>query len=280
MGVIVGIDVGGSTTKIIGFKNATEMNASTLIEPIFVRADDPLTSLYGAFGKFTDQNSLSLSDIERVMITGVGSSYTSKPIYSLPCTHVPEFTCIGLGGIYLSSLERAIVASMGTGTAIIYAEAGVKPKYLGGTGVGGGTLLGLSKKILGIDTVEDLEALARDGDLQNVDLLVGNMTAKQIDGMSESLTAANFGNIGGFATNSDFALGLFNMVYETVAMMTIFASRNYGTRDIVLTGNLTTPAPASAIFSKLAGYFDVNFIIPPHAQFATVIGAALSYAHL
>ena len=106
-------------------------------------ANDPLTSLYGAFGKFTDQNSLSLSDIERVMITGVGSSYTSKPIYSLPCTHVPEFTCIGLGGIYLSSLERAIVASLGTGTAIIYAESGVN-LYLGGTGVEG-TLLGLSK---------------------------------------------------------------------------------------------------------------------------------------
>ncbi|MFY9381523.1 MAG: pantothenate kinase, partial [Eubacteriales bacterium] len=125
-----------------------------------------------------------------------------------------------------------------------------------------------------------LEALARDGNLQNVDLLVGNLTAKQLDGMSESLTAANFGNIGGFATNSDIALGLFNMVYETVAMMTIFTSRSYETRDIVLTGNLTTPSQASAIFSKLAGFFNVNFIIPPLAQFATVIGAALSYAHL
>ena len=49
MKVVIGIDVGGSTTKICGF---TKEGERTLLTPQLVRADDPLTSAYGAFGKF------------------------------------------------------------------------------------------------------------------------------------------------------------------------------------------------------------------------------------
>ena len=147
MGVVIGIDVGGSTTKIVGFRQ--EKGKNTLVAPLFVRATDPITSIYGAFGKFIDQNGFALSDIERVRMTGVGSSYITKPIYDLPCETVPEFRSIGVGGLYLSGLSRATVVSMGTGTALVYAEEGKEPEYLGGTGVGGGTLVGLSKKFLG-----------------------------------------------------------------------------------------------------------------------------------
>ncbi len=277
MRAIIGIDVGGSTTKIVGFRDAENMNEDTLIKPLFVRAADPLTSLYGAFGKFTDENSLSLSDIECVMLTGVGSTFIEKPIYSLPCVHAGEFNCIGLGGLYLSGLDRAVVASLGTGTALVYSKRGCEPQYLGGTGVGGGTLLGLSRKLLGTDNIEDIEALAKDGKIENIDLFVGDMTRKDIGGVSSRLTAANFGNISGFATNSDIALGLFNMVYETVAMMAIFASRSFDVKDIVLTGNLTTASPAHDIFTALTDYFGINFVIPEYSSFSTVIGAALSY---
>ena len=48
---VLGIDVGGSTTKIVGFRK--EKEGLSLIPPQFVRAADPITSIYGAFGKFT-----------------------------------------------------------------------------------------------------------------------------------------------------------------------------------------------------------------------------------
>ena len=140
MSVVIGIDVGGSTTKIVGFDRTDGKNI--LINPLFVSAVDPVTSLYGAFGKFTDENGIELSDIEIVKITGVGSAKITKSIYGLNCQHVSEFDCIGLGGMYLSGLDHAIVASLGTGTALIHARTGMKPEYLGGTGVGGGTLIG------------------------------------------------------------------------------------------------------------------------------------------
>lgn len=273
--IVIGIDVGGSTTKIVGFH--TEGGTRTLIDPLFVRATDPVTSVYGAFGKFTDLNGFSLSDIDKVMITGVGSTCIKNGIYSLRCETLPEFRCIGLGGLYLCKYDKAIITSMGTGTALVYAQKGEEPVYLGGTGVGGGTLMGLSKKLLGMDTVDHIEELAKTGDLHNIDLKINDISRQDIiPGFADRMTASNFGNISDIATKSDIALGIINMVFETVGMVSIFAARNYGLKNIVLTGNLTQVLQAGEIFESLNQMFDMNFIIPKHSQFGTVIGAALA----
>ena len=176
--VVIGIDVGGTTTKIVGFREK-KTGEKELIAPQFVRATDPLTSVYGAFGKFTVQNGLSLSDIDRILMTGAGASFVSQPIYNLTCQPVPEFSSIGIGGLYLSGLDEAIVVSMGTGTALIHAkktDSGDRVEYLGGTGVGGGTLIGLNRKMLGVDTVEHIEQLCAEGDLSNVDLRIKDIS--------------------------------------------------------------------------------------------------------
>ena len=72
--VTVGIDIGGSTTKIVGFSEGK------LVNPISVKAADPLTSIYGALGRFTYENGFTLEDIDKLMVTGVGASYVNKPI--------------------------------------------------------------------------------------------------------------------------------------------------------------------------------------------------------
>ncbi len=271
MGVVIGIDVGGSTTKIVGFDNEKR-----LIAPLCVTANDPITSVYGAFGKFTESNNLELDDIDRVMITGVGSSFITKPIYNLKCEVVPEFRGIGLGGLYLSKFKDAIIVSMGTGTALVHSVEGNEPVYLGGTGVGGGTLMGLSKRLLGLDTIAHIDEIASTGDITKVDLKVSDLSKKNA-GLSVELTAANFGRVSDIATKNDIALGLVNMVFETVGMMAIFASRQYGIKDIVLTGNLTQMSQAQGVVDMFNKYFNVNMIIPENAQFSTVIGAAMSY---
>ena len=273
--IIIGIDIGGSTTKIVGFEK--KKGAPELIAPISVKATDPITSLYGAFGKFLEMNSLSISDIADIKVTGAGSSYVTKPIYDLPCEKVEEFSAIGNGGLYISGLDSAIITSCGTGTALVYGKRGSSPKYLGGTGVGGGTLTGLAKKILSIDSVRHLSELAKGGNLDNVDLMISDITKSDIlPGFGDIMTASNFGSLSDLATREDIALGLFNMVFETIGMLSIFAARSYGIRDIVLTGNLSTFEQAHQIFGKLNKMFDMNFIIPDNSPFGTVIGAALA----
>ncbi len=273
--VIIGIDIGGSTTKIVGF-DITE-GTKKLITPLFVRATDPITSVYGAFGRFTSENALELSDISKVMITGAGSSFLKNPLYGLPCEIISEFRSIGLGGLYLSGFEKSIITSMGTGTALVYAENGKEPVYMGGTGIGGGTLMGLSRQMLGMDNIEHIAALAKDGDLDKVDLKINDITSTDIvSGFSDVMTASNFGNISDMATKSDIALGIMNMVFETVGMISIFAARNYGLRDIVITGNLTGTDTAKSAFELFNRMFDMNFVLPENSQFGTVIGAALA----
>lgn len=278
--VVIGIDVGGTTTKIVGFRMG-ESGKKELIAPQFVRATDPLTSVYGALGRFTVENGLELCDIDRILMTGAGSSFITKPIYGLRCQPVPEFTSIGIGGLYLSGLEEAIVVSMGTGTALIHAARGGEPavEYLGGTGVGGGTLVGLCRRLIGVDTVEHIEQLAEGGNLDNVDLRIKDISRNHLyHGINENLTAANFGKVSDLATPDDLALGVANMVAETVAMLSVFAARSFGLRDIVLTGNLTTIAPIRRVFEAMtaSGSFGVRFLIPENSQFGTVIGAALN----
>ncbi len=278
---VLGIDVGGSTTKIVGFRE--EDGKRILIEPQCVRATDPLTSIYGAFGRFTMQNGLSLSDIERVMMTGVGSAFAEKPLYEgLDCRAVPEFNSVGLGGLYLSGLDEAIVVSMGTGTALIHAKKeGEQTKigYLGGTGVGGGTMVGLSRQMLGVDTVEHIEQLAKDGDLSKIDLRIRDIsTQNTYPNMNYEMTASNFGKLSDLANKHDIALGIINMVGETIGMLAVFAARNHGLDRVVLTGNLTTLAPIREVFRNMEAMFGIHFIIPEYAQYGTVIGAALCQA--
>lgn len=270
---IIGIDVGGSTTKIVAFRRGK------MLAPQVVTAADPLTSLYGAFGKFTTENGIELGDVKKIIMTGVGSSFAMKPIYGLPCEKASEFECVGRGGLYLSGIDEAIVVSMGTGTAIVYAKRDgnkIKTEYLGGTGVGGGTLVGLSKKMLGMESIEHIEELASTGTLDNVDLKISDISSEGSLSLSKNITASNFGKISDIATGGDIALGIINMIYETAAMLGIFAARMKNVRDIVLTGNLTRMAQAKGTFAAMNEILDKNFIIPDNSQFSTAIGAALA----
>ena len=271
---VVGIDVGGSTTKIVGFAPGGK-----LLSPMLVQATDPVTSIYGAFGKFTLMNGLTLDEIDRIMMTGAGSSAIQSQIYNRECKTVSEFSSTGIGGLYLSGLDEAIVVSLGTGTALIHAKRtpdGAQTDYLGGTGVGGGTILGLSRKMLGIGSIEHLEQISDGGDLGLVDLRIKDISKSgTFKGVNENLTASNFGNLSDLASKKDIALGIFNMVAETVVMMSIFAARSFGLKDIVMCGNLTSIKPICDTFASLAPTFGVNFIVPEMSQYGTVIGAAL-----
>jgi Pantothenate kinase, acetyl-CoA regulated len=270
MGKIIGIDIGGSTTKIVGLFDGE------MISPILVRATDPIASVYGAFGKFLNTNSLSISSIDRIMVTGVGSSFITTKLYGIPTGKINEFRSVGIGGLFLSKLNKAIIVSMGTGTALTMAD-GIKVNYIAGTGVGGGTLLGLSNRMINVRHFDELVSAAEGGDLSNIDLSIGDITRDVLPGLPPDTTASNFGKISDLATRSDIALGIINLVFQTIGMIAIFATKIYDVKDIVLTGNLTNVPQSKDIFERLNKLFDVRFHMPENAEFSTAAGAALNY---
>lgn len=269
MAKIIGIDVGGSTTKIVG------LHRNEIFGELLVKAGDPIASIYGAFGKFLSVNKLILSDIEKIVITGVGSSYLTQNVYDIHTIKVDEFSAIGTGGLFLSGLEKAVIVSMGTGTTFVMADkSGVK--HIGGTGVGGGTLLGLSNAMLNMRDFKDVIKVAESGNLSNVDLSVGDMVNDITNTLPMYATASNFGKISDLSSKDDMALGIINMIFQTIGVMAVFAARIYNIEDIVLTGNLVNVPQAKEIFKLVADMFHVKFHIPPKAEFSTAVGAAIS----
>ena len=94
MGIIIGIDVGISTTKIVGLKDGK------VTAPIRITAADPITSLYGAFGKYLHDNNIMFNEVEHVMLTGVGAAYVKSNIYGVATTKTDEFVADALGARY------------------------------------------------------------------------------------------------------------------------------------------------------------------------------------
>ena len=270
MNVILGIDVGGSTTKIVGFEG------KELIGVLQVQALDQVTSMFGAIGSFLMKNRVSLDQISSIVLTGVGATFFDENIYGVDTFKVDEFRAMGFGGLYLAGIPEAFVVSLGTGTAFVRA-AGGEIVHIGGSGVGGGTLAGLASKILNKNDIEALISLADSGRLENVDLSVRDIINHDIPSLPPNLTASNFGKIESSAADADFALGIINMVLQTVGMLAVFAARNDRIKDVVLTGNLTTLPQAGGMFAAITERFSLNFIIPPNAVFATAIGAAITH---
>ncbi|MCI9678924.1 MAG: pantothenate kinase [Oscillospiraceae bacterium] len=270
MSVILGIDIGGSTTKIVGLRS----DGST-IAMHRVQAQDPITSLYGALGNFLFTNRLELSGVSKIVLTGVGASYVEGNIYGIATETVEEFTAVGVGGLALSGQEKAVVISMGTGTAFIWAEKGAPVKHLCGSGVGGGTLAGLCARLCGTRQWGQIVKLASEGDVNHIDLTVGDLTRNSHPSLPLDITAANFGNVSDSATAGDFAAGVVNMVLQSIGTTAVMACRACGCGTVVATGFMSSLPQARECFDLFTRLHGIQFIIPEHAAYATSIGAAL-----
>lgn len=271
MGIIIGIDVGISTTKIVG----VDANG-VVISPLRIKATDPVTSLYGAFGKYLYDNQISLKDVERVMMTGVGSAYINSPIYGLPTDKADEFIADGLGARYETDLERMIVVSMGTGTSLVKCDND-QIQHIGGIGIGGGTLQGLARVMLKTEDIQQVSELATHGDISNINLLIGDISAQPLPGLPVDATASLFGKAMSNAGREDIALGLIYMVLQSIGSGAILSSLGTNIKDFVLIGNLTLLPQCQMIFPAMERLYGVRFRIPKHSQFSTAIGAALYY---
>ena len=239
MEVTLGIDIGGSTTKIAALLDRKQLLASLQVE-----TPDQITSLYGAVGKLLYENSLPLEQISEIVLTGVGSTHIREDIYGIPTYKVDEFSAIGCGGLTLCGLKEATVVSMGTGTAFVRAERSGY-RHLGGSGVGGGTLAGLSRQLL-------------------------NET---------QVSAANFGKLHSHAAKADLAAGLVNLVFQTIGVLACFSCLDWENKTIAAVGTLATLPSAKRILEEVGSLHGTTFLIPENAEYATAIGAVIQFFH-
>ena len=217
MGIVIGIDVGGSTTKIVG------INGEQIQSPMFITATDPVTSLFGAFGKYIYDNGIQLA-----------------------------------------------------GTSVVKID-GDKVQHIGGLGIGGGTLQGLSRLLLKTHDIHQVSELAEKGDVTRVNLQIGDICNTALPDLPVSATASLFGKADSNASQEDIACGIIYTVLQTIGGAAVLSALNSPIKDFVLIGNLTQLPQCREVFSKMEAIYHVHFHIPPYAEYRTAIGAALAY---
>jgi len=272
MSIVIGIDVGISTTKIVGIKNMQ------VVSPLRTTAADPVAALYGAFGKYLYDNHIELSDVEQVVLTGVGAAYIDRPVYGLPTRKSDEFLADGLGARFESGLDKIIVVSMGTGTSLVKCE-GDNIQHIGGISIGGGTLAGLSRIMLQTSDIKQVSTMAMHGDISNVNLMIGDISAQPLPGLPMDVTASLFGKAKTDAVKDDIAVGLIHTVLQTIGSAAVLSALNTDIREFVMIGNLTLLPQCRDVFPMMEKLYKVKFIIPKYSQFCTAIGAALDYIY-
>jgi len=268
--MIIGIDIGSTTTKAVSIEDGK------LIRKVKTKALDAITAATGAFGKIVLENGIKIDAIERIEITGAGATKIKDDIFGIPTGRVNEIEAIGIGGMFLSGMNNIIITNIGTGTVII--EAGDRGIcHFGGSGIGGGTILGLAKKLLPTAEFNGILELATTGRLNQVDLLLGDITDTSLSFLNGESTAANFGKMLDTAGPSDIALAIINMVYQVIGVLSVFAARARNTNRVIVTGNgSNNPIGQKVLNDVITPMYGTEFIYPEHAEYTTAVGAGLS----
>lgn len=258
--LVLGIDIGASTTKFALVKNGKCVKEFR--KPDEMSFDEALDS-FGYTG------------VRRIAVTGVGSSFIKGNLRGIPTVRKDEFASVARGASKLSKKINTLIVSVGTGTSFTRMTP-VRAWHVGGTGLGGGLLKGLSGRLCKVSDMDELQKLAAEGDLHAIDLQLMDVCEGTISHLQPNTTVANMSKLNEETACADLAAGLCNMIFQAIGVMAVFAAKRHFTRTIVLVGTITDWPIAQRSLDEVAALHHVTFIVPDHAAFATAIGAALS----
>ncbi len=213
-------------------------------------------------------------------VTGGKHLQLGEIIESTPIIHVNEIDAIGEGSMHLSGLSKeqsVIIVSAGSGTACIHAHKGIFT-HCSGTGVGGGTVLGLSKLMLGTDNPEEIALLANKGSEGNVDLILEDVVSGPIGQLPSDTTAVNFGKVpkvnDRFA-KEDIAAGIVNLVGQTAARIATSVAMIFKADQIVVVGRTPTFIGLRNSLEQAAALTGFTPHFPENGEYASALGALL-----
>ncbi len=262
--VILGYDNGASAVKIIAI-NGDKIDATKCI----IGSDRPAGELMLEFLK---ENNISSESVEAVAATGVGAEKCRFDGFEGRVVYVPEIEATGMGGSWLAKLDEAIIVSIGTGTSLALARNG-SFTHIGGTGVGSGTLRGISKKMFGTTDLKELFELAEQGNRLTVDITIGDLFSGT-DTLPLDLTASNLAKASDEATRSDWAMALVNTIMEVAGSHAALACNGYNVKNVVITGGISQTRIAKVVYDGFTKLYKLNYVIPEYSGCATAIGAA------
>jgi len=216
----------------------------------------------------------------RLGLTGAGAGELARRL-ATESVRVTEFSAWGTGVRRLLAAQRPdvtepyLLVSLGTGTSVLLAQ-GLGVSRVGGTALGGGTLMGLGGLLLGGASFAEILALAAKGDRRRVDLLVSDIYRPGEIALMGDATAANFGKprVHDNAAPEDLANAIMGLLGENVALICTGLAAAHGVRRIVYGGStLRGNKPLRDVLLLITAAFGREPLFLDEGEFAGALGA-------
>ena len=266
----ISIDFGITVTDIIKRDNDVLLHKMTLSK------EEPSLSLLKHLFTDIDFN----SGVNLLAVTGGKHLNLGDEIESTKIVHVNEIDAVGEGAMNLSGLsgkDPIIIVSAGSGTACILAQEG-NFMHCSGTGVGGGTILGLSKLLLGTTDPVKIAELAKTGNESSVDLILEDVVSGPIGELPSDTTAVNFGKISKIdseISKEDIAAGIVNLVGQTAARVATSVATTFNAKEIVVVGRSPSFKGLKNSLEQAASIMGFSPYFPKNGEYASALGALL-----
>lgn len=222
----------------------------------------------------------------QIGLTGGGASPFSE-LLDIPSKPHDEFASWGRGARHFTEAEnptgdsRNLLVSLGTGTSVLLLDGDTTTR-IGGTALGGGTILGLANALLGTSNFEQICQLATQGDRTKVDLVVGDIYRPGEIALPDELTAASFGKLGlaadppGGKDAENLAAAILGLVGENVGLICAGLSYACEVQDVVFAGSTLRD---NLFLRNILASITVNMGRTPHflpnAEYGAAVGALL-----
>lgn len=266
------IDFGGTSTKVL------QCRGSDIVVRDCLESKHYPTTREGIFQLFSDLN-IDKDRISTLVVTGGKSRELQNELNGLHVVVINEIEAIGVGGLLASGVQKSVVVSIGTGTAIVVAAKerdGYRVQHVGGLALGGGTIMGLGKLLCNIQSFAELDTLAERGESNKVDLTVGDIVGGGIGIIPAELTAVNFGRASRDGTDfstEDIASALFTMVGQSIARLASVIAGQHAIDAVTVIGQVIENHYMQRVFTQVKDLFGGHFIFVENARYRVAEGA-------
>jgi type II pantothenate kinase len=230
-----------------------------------------------------------LANFEWIAVTGGQFRQLPPTLGPVRLVAVNEVPAIGRGGLHLAGLDKrqdkgrgklkrgALVVSAGSGTAMVAAH-GNQTHHVTGSAVGGGTLQGLGRLLLGTADALVIDQLAQQGNANAADLTLAEAIGSTVGHLPPDANAVNFGRLARQVVDlspEDLAAAIVRLVGQVIAVIAINAARAEKLDTVVVLGHLADLPSLCQVLHTTAGYYQASITVPDQPGFGTAIGALL-----
>lgn len=216
-----------------------------------------------------------------IHVTGGGGAQITAALADREVRQVSEFAAWARGVAKLAGRAgwtlppRYLLVSVGTGTSVLAVDGPIA-RRVGGTALGGGTLLGLGRLLCGAGSFAEIVALASRGDRGRVDLRVRDVYPAGGIPLPPDLTAASFAKLAS-REPADLAHALLGLLGENIGIPCAAMAHALGIETLVFGGSALADNPAlEEILRQTVGMAGREAWFLPDGAFCGAVGAALS----